>query len=338
MIAAPPAARAPRLAFLGVGWIGQKRLEALVGSAAARAVAIADPCADGLARARTIARDVRVAGSLDELLREPVDGLVIATPSGQHASQAMAALERGIAVFCQKPLACSAADARRVVEAARRADRLLGVDLSYRHLAATEAMRRVLSSGAIGHVFAVEATFHNAYGPSGAWCRDRQQAGGGCVIDLGVHLVDLVLWLLDDPVVTDVSAQLFCGGRRYRHDANEVEDYATCQLRLAGGIAVSVGCSWFLPAGQDAIIRVACYGTRGGVVLENVNGSFVDFAAWRLNGAARELLAAPPDDWGGRAAIAWACRLASSPRFDEHAERYVTVADALDRIYASCEC
>jgi predicted dehydrogenase len=335
MTAATSPALAPRIAFLGLGWIGQKRLEALVGSGAARAVALADPCADGLDKARGIARDARVAGSFAELLSEPMDGLVIATPSGLHAAQAIAALERGVPVFCQKPLACSAAEARRVVDAARHADRLLGLDLSYRHLAAADAVRHLIASGALGHVFAIEATFHNAYGPSSTWCRDRRRAGGGCVIDLGVHLVDLALWMLDFPEVIDVSAQLFCGGRRFDRDTDEVEDYASGDLRLAGDTAVSVTCSWFLPIGEDARIRIACYGTRGGAVIENVNGSFTDFAAWRLHGRAREALAVPPDDWGGRAAIAWARRLAASRRFDEHAERYVTVAAVLDRIYAS---
>src|SRR5205085_415527 len=123
-----------------------------------------------------------------------LDGLVIATPSASHAVQARAALERGIAVFCQKPLARTAAETASVVEAARAANRLLGVDLSYRH---TEAMRHIgalARSGELGDIYAIDLVFHNAYGPDKAWFRDVKLSGGGCVIDLGTHLVDLALW------------------------------------------------------------------------------------------------------------------------------------------------
>ena len=130
---------------------------------------------------------------LDELLDADLDGLVIATPSALHADQAIAALNRGLAVFCQKPLARTADEARRVVETARATDRLLHVDLSYRHLAASNALRRLVRGGDLGHIYAIEAVFHNAYGPSTAWARDRHRSGGGCLIDLGVHLVDLAL-------------------------------------------------------------------------------------------------------------------------------------------------
>ena len=108
----------PRLGFLGLGWIGRSRLEALAASGVAEITAQADPAVpDSL-------------GSLDDLLATELDGIVIATPSALHAEQAIAALEHGVAVFCQKPLGRTAAEAEAVVEAARRADRLLCVDLS----------------------------------------------------------------------------------------------------------------------------------------------------------------------------------------------------------------
>ena len=129
---APGGTRVPRLGFLGVGWIGRSRMEAVARAGVASIAAVADPCADAVESAVAAPPRAARCGSLAELLEMDLDGVVIATPSAMHAEQAIAALERGVAVFCQKPLARTAREARAVVEAARRADRLLGVDFSYR--------------------------------------------------------------------------------------------------------------------------------------------------------------------------------------------------------------
>ena len=214
MSAATPALLTPRLGFLGTGWIGRNRLRALRASGAATIGLLCDPDAGALSAAAAEAPDAVLAGSLQDLLSAGPDGIVIATPSALHAEQAIAALESGVAVFCQKPLGRTAGEVERILKAARKADRLLGVDLSYRHTAAAAALKRAYDSGELGTVFAAELEFHNAYGPDKAWFRDPAQAGGGCVLDLGVHLVDLALWALDHPGVSRVSGSLFAGGER----------------------------------------------------------------------------------------------------------------------------
>lgn len=322
-----------RLGFLGVGWIGRSRMQALLGGGLAEAAAIADASPATVEEARALAPEAEVMAGLDELLEAELDGVVIATPSALHAEQAVQALERGIAVFCQKPLGRDAAEVRRVVDAARAADRLLGVDLSYRHTAGMQQIRHLLEGGELGKIFAIDLTFHNAYGPDKPWFYDRALAGGGCVIDLGVHLVDLALWALDFPAVSTVSSSLFAGGRPLQTGSAEVEDYAVATLQLADGPVVRLGCSWRLQAGCDAVIEAAFYGTEGGAMLRNVEGSFYDFVAERFRGTQRETLATPPDDWGGRAACNWAERLAAGAGFDPAAEQFTAVAAALDRIY-----
>jgi hypothetical protein len=96
---------------------------------------------------------------------------------------------------------------------------------------------------------------------------------------------------------------------------------------------ITLACSWNLPAGRDAIIGASFYGKGQGAALRNVNGSFFDFSAERYRGTTAETLAAPPDDWGGRAAADWARRLAAGEHFAPEAERFVDVAKVLDRIY-----
>jgi predicted dehydrogenase len=340
MIAAPVAgrtaarvARRPRIGFAGVGWIGRHRLEALIEDGAIEAAAVADPSADLADAAARLAPQAQRAGSLEELLALELDGVVIATPSALHADQCLAALESGRAVFCQKPLGRDTSEVRRVVEAARSRSLLLGVDLSYRLTRGMQQIRRLLAAGAIGEVYAVDLVFHNAYGPDKPWFYDRRLSGGGCVIDLGIHLVDLALWALDHPAVSRVSSRLFAGGRRLDRHASVVEDYAEARLDLATGAVARLACSWRLQAGRDAVIEASFYGTEGGVSLRNVNGSFYDFVAERYRGTTRQLLAEGPDPWGGRAAVAWARALASGAGFDPEAERLVDLSAVLDRIY-----
>jgi predicted dehydrogenase len=307
-------------------------MEALAQSGLVEIVAVSDPAAENAEAAANQAR-CATSASLDHLLDAELDGLVIATPSALHADQAIAALERGVAVFCQKPLGRTAAETADVVAAARAADRLLGVDLSYRFVHGITQIRDLIHNGDLGAVYSAELVFHNAYGPDKAWFYDAELSGGGCVIDLGSHLVDLALWMLEDGPVVGVASQLFAQGQRLSLPTSCVEDYATVQLDFAGGASVRVACSWNLPAGCDAVIEASFYGTKGGATLRNVDGSFYDFRADRLRGTSRETLSTPPDQWGGRAAVDWAARLGAGQGFDVQSEKLVTLAAVLDQIY-----
>jgi predicted dehydrogenase len=328
-----PQARRPRLGFLGVGWIGRHRLEAIARADVADIAAVADPQVEAARQAASAAPTATVLRSFDELLAAELDGVVIATPSALHTEQCIAALERGLAVFCQKPLGRTAAETARIVTAARRADRLLGVDLSYRYTTAMRRVRELIASGALGDLYALNLVFHNAYGPDKAWFYDAKLSGGGCVIDLGIHLVDLALWCMDFPTVTDAASQLFTQGRPISQRGDFVEDYAAAQLRFDNGAVAQLACSWRLNAGCGCVIEASFYGTSGGATMRNVNGSFYDFVAERFDGTRRETLSTPPDEWGGRAAVDWAERLAAGRRFDPEAERFVETAAALDHIY-----
>jgi predicted dehydrogenase len=322
-----------RVGFLGVGWIGQHRMRAMLETGAVEAAAIADPSPEMLEQAAGLAPGALLAAGLEELLDLGLDAVVIATPSALHARQAIAALERGAAVFCQKPLGRTAEEAGAVVEAARAADRLLAVDLSYRFTEGMGRIRELARAGEFGRVYAAELVFHNAYGPDKPWFYDLALSGGGCVMDLGVHLVDLALWTLDFPRVAGVSAALFAQGRPLGPRPDRVEDYAVAALELETGAVVRIACSWRLNAGREALIGADFHGTEGGAGLHNIGGSFYDFTADRYRGVASESLSAPPDDWGGRAAADWARRLAAGEGFDPAAERIVQVARVLDRIY-----
>jgi predicted dehydrogenase len=195
-------------------------------------------------------------------------------------------------------------------------------------------MREMIDRGELGSIYAADLTFHNAYGPDKPWFYQPHLAGGGCVIDLGVHLADLALWLLGFPRFDEVHSRLYAGGRRLRDpEEHTVEDCAFADWSFENGALARLACSWHLPAGRDAVIEAAFYGTEGGIVLRNVGGSFWDLTVEQLNGTSRRTIAEPPDPWGGRAIVHWSQRLARSRGFDPEAERFIELATLLDAIY-----
>lgn len=328
--ALPPSKR-PKLGFLGVGWIGRNRMEALLKTDLVEVCAICDPSLAMMEAAREIAPNTAAVATLEDMLKLELDGVVIATPSALHAKQSIQALASSAAVFCQKPLGRNRKEVEAVLKAARRYDRLLGLDLSYRHTRAMGTIRRLLEERAIGNVYAVDLVFHNAYGPDKPWFYDPTLSGGGCLIDLGVHLVDLLLWALDFPRVRALDAGLFSKGERFVEGT--VEDYAVVTLDLETGQVARMACSWKLHAGCDAVISATFHGTTGALSFSNVGGSFYDFEAHLCRGTMRERLTSPPDAWGGRAIHQWASRLALEHRYDPAADQFGQVADVLDRIY-----
>jgi predicted dehydrogenase len=325
--------RQPRLGFVGLGWIGRQRLDAIAASGRIEVAALTDTaevCASNAASAYPAAACVP---DLDALLECGLDGVVIATPNASHATQALACLAAGVPVFCQKPLATTLPDTERILEAARRADCLLGIDYSYRHVQGMRELRQRLHSGEFGEVLALDLTFHNAYGPSKQWCHDRHQAGGGCWLDLGIHLVDLALWLQGSPDLRVISSRLFSQGKVWRADSEDIEDLAYVELQQDNGAIVRLACSWNAQIGCDAQIRAELHAQRGGACWYNVGGSFLNFDLEVFHGTGRESLGQSRGEWGPGALMDWVMRLARDPSFDVAALEILAGARVLDAAY-----
>jgi predicted dehydrogenase len=323
----------PKLGFVGVGWIGRNRMEAVVNSNIAEIAWIQDISHEFCNKAQEIVPAAKILDLTENWNHQNLDGLIIATPSALHAAQAIQALDWGMAVFCQKPLGRTRQETAKVVEAAQKNDKLLGVDFSYRYTQTIQALKQVIDSGELGDIYAVDLVFHNAYGPDKPWYYDPKLSGGGCVIDLGIHLVDLALWLLNYPELNSIQSNLFSKGRLLAPGEDAVEDYAAAQLLFNNSISVQLSCSWHLPAGCDAVIKAAFYGTQGGISFSNINGSFYDFITKRLQGTSCQIISSGHDDWGGKAAVDWVRKISKSNKFNEDAFRYVDVARILDAIY-----
>lgn len=323
------------LGFIGVGWIGRNRMEVLLNSGKAEAAVISEPYGENAAEAQKSAPDAKFLDDPEAVYSNPdIEGVVIATPSAMHAEQSIEALNAGKAVFCQKPLGRTAEEVKAVVEASQKADKLLSVDLSYRYTKAFEAVYKTITSGEIGKVYAVDLVFHNAYGPDKEWFYDIKRSGGGCVMDLGIHLVDLALWSLGFPDVKEVKSHLYSKGVKLQPNEEKVEDFAKVSMLTEEGTAISLECSWHVSAGQDAVIEAKFYGTEGGAAFKNINGSFYDFKAEKYKGTYNETLVLPPDNWSGRAGVVWAENILKGEGYNgTTGEEFIKSAEVIDRIY-----
>ena len=264
-----------RLGVAGLGWLGESLIKDAVRMPGFEVVAVQDVLVE---RARDIAERYGPSWCGDRfeglLALSEVDAVLICTPNGLHARQAQAALRAGKDVLVQKPLALSEADARQTLNVAAAAHRLLFVDYTYRFLDTLAALRSALDS--IRDVRSMQAVFHNIYGPGQEkrWFFNPSEAGGGALTDLGVHLIDLGLWLARPTSVDLVLAELSA--------ERPVEHSAQLALRL-DGVPLRLAVSWSaaLPATEIAFeVEMA----DGLLRWENVDGSFFHFRTLR-NGA-----------------------------------------------------
>ena len=261
-----------RLGFAGLGALGEALIREVSGVRGLEVVAAQDVRLD-------LARDIaaRYAVSwygecFEELLAaDGVEAVVICTPNAFHASQAQAALRAGKDVLVQKPLALTHSDARGTVDVARQTERLLVVDYSYRFLKTMQAFSASLR--ALTGVRSVRAAFHNIYGPGAekTWFFNPALSGGGALIDLGVHLLDLSLWLLRPHSVRLEKVSL--------SGAGSVENAASLLLML-DDVPFSLDVSWDAPLAATEISFEAR--TKKDLLRwENVDGSFFHFRTSR---------------------------------------------------------
>ena len=332
-----PVVLRPQIGLLGVGASARSRLQALIADDTVDIAAIADARSSAREWAAAVAPRAILADGMHELLdaAPPLDGIVIATPTNTHHAHALAALDRGVSVFCRMPMTRTAAEATQVVGAARRNDCLLLADTCFRFAPGAAGLRDLIRAGDLGTLYAIDLKFHSAFAPEQPWIYNVAKSGGGCVMDLGSPMLDFAAWATDCGQFEAVEAQLFAHGRRIerRHDA--IEDYATVQCRLATGASLRLTCSWHLPAGSEAVIEAAFYGTRGGAVMRNVGGSLHDLHVDHLQGTRARRIAAPVTNWRQRPLRDWAARLGDGARFDAGARYIIDVATIVDRIYGS---
>ncbi|HVP37632.1 MAG TPA: Gfo/Idh/MocA family oxidoreductase [Candidatus Saccharimonadales bacterium] len=239
-----------RIGVIGIGGVAQvNHLPALKRLPDVEIAALCDTDRD---KARRVAQKFgvdRVAGNLDEFLSiEEMDAVHVCTPNYLHAPMSIAALQAGKHVLCEKPLARNSAETEAMVKAAKEADRSLMCAFNQRFRADAQFLKRCMEKKELGNVFYAKTGWLRRPSTWGAenWMSNKKRSGGGVLMDLGVPMLDLALWLLGQPKVLGVNA--------VSHITDEeaaVEDLGAAFLRLEGGISLTLEVSWTILLEKD---------------------------------------------------------------------------------------
>jgi predicted dehydrogenase len=273
-----------RIGVIGVGWAGQRHVEACDALPGVRVVGLAgleEPVRHALATRYRIEREV---DGWEELLDvADLDAVSIAVPTFLHAPIAIAALERGLHVLCEKPIARNADEADAMVRAARSADRVLDVAFNHRQRGDIHELKAAIDAGRLGRPYYTKAWWLRRTGipTMGSWFTRSELAGGGPLVDIGVHVLDYSLHLLGNPEIRAVSASTYdllaATGFGVNPDSDktaataerafDVEDLASVFMRLSDGGTLLVEASWATHRRAGDEFGITLYGTEGGAEL-----------------------------------------------------------------------
>ncbi|HLZ70265.1 MAG TPA: Gfo/Idh/MocA family oxidoreductase [Dehalococcoidia bacterium] len=281
------------IGLVGCGLIARRaHLPAFAADPHARLVAVASGHVGTAQAAAAQFSVLRVYAHWQELVADPeIDAVSICTPNALHAQIAIAAARAGKHVLVEKPMAVSLAEADAMIEAARAAGTVLMVAHNLRFQPLFAAARRELAADAIGRIFSARGVFGHA-GPDGArgatsdWFWREDAAGGGALLDLGIHMVDILRWFVGEPVV-DVMAMT-----ARVQKPTFADDNALVLLCFAGGALATMQASWTARPGVDRLVTVQ--GERGRLVLDPAAAQ--PLLLLYSDGAGQRSAAAPPSD------------------------------------------
>ena len=243
------AKKAVRVAVVGVGAAAQvSHIPALKKAEGVELVALCDRDEEKAARVAQRYGIPQAVETIDELLRDDaLDALVVCTPNYLHAPMAIAALQAGKHVLVERPLARNAAEAEKMVAAAKKADRVLLCALSHRFRSDSQILKKFVDGKELGRVFYAKAGWlrQRANWKPEDWRDKKRVAGGGVLLDLGVQMLDLSLWILGGHEVESVTASA------HFPPQTEVEDSLSAFLRLQGGSTLTLEVTWGLLMEKD---------------------------------------------------------------------------------------
>jgi len=270
-----------RLGVVGAGEIGRITARDFARHPHASVCAVADASAE---RAADLAAQVGadVCTSVAELFERPdLDAVYVAVPNTFHESIACAALESGKHLMLDKPFAISLAAAENIARTAAVHDRVLFLGMNQRFEANVQRARMLAQADSFGEIYHVKAYWRRRQGIPrlGSWFTQKAVAGGGALLDIGVHVLDVALHVLGnfDPVaVSGVTFTRFGNrglgeggwGRSEREYADfDVDDFATALIRLNGGQVVTLEAAWALHQSQAGDHDVIIYGEDAGMAI-----------------------------------------------------------------------
>ncbi len=267
-----------RLGIIGAGTIGRIHLEACQECTGVEVTAVCDVEKH---RAQQVADEFGVSHVFSDyrklLSADVAEAVSVCTPNNTHLPVTLAALKAGKDVMCEKPLAMNAREARRMVEAAKKARKILMAAQSARYTRASRFLKEQAEAGRFGELYYGKALWLRRSGIPKGWFQDAKQSAGGPLIDLGVHAVDLMWWLMGRPSPVSAYGVSFDHLGRSGQGMGDwgvgwnpakftVEDMVGGMIRFEDGRALGLDISWAAHTGDLYWLRI--FGTKGGAQIQ----------------------------------------------------------------------
>lgn len=197
----------------------------------------------------------------EEMLdREDLDAVIIATPTNTHLPIALACIERKKYLLIEKPISRSIQETQLIVDAAKKNDVKVMVGMNFRYRPDVMLLKSIINSGDLGEIFYVKCGWLRKQSSDGQWFTKKESSGGGVILDLGIVLLDLSLWLLNFPEIASVSTQNFS------INTTSVEDCSLSMIRCKPNALINMETSWSLNSENDAFY-LDIYGSKGNASL-----------------------------------------------------------------------
>ncbi|TJY44043.1 Gfo/Idh/MocA family oxidoreductase [Cohnella pontilimi] len=224
-------------------------------------------------------------GSALEMFRsEKLDAVSIATFNESHVELAMLALDHGLDVLVEKPMAVSSEQAIQLREKAAAGDRIVMVGMSARFRYDCRALHGIVESGDLGEIYFAKARILRRRGVPFGWFTNFAQSGGGPMMDIGVHALDAVWWMMGKPEPDLVVGKLFrkvapfetegvgfysaMSKDNKENPVYDVEDLGSAYITFKNGAALTIEASWAVNGSEDDAMKIDLFGTKGGASLD----------------------------------------------------------------------
>ncbi len=266
-----------RLGIVGLGWVSQVfHLPILSKQEDVEIVAV---CDKDKSRAKLIAERFgirRYYSDYEQMLAtEDLQAIDICTSTDAHLQVTMASLQAGKDVFVEKPIARRYSEALQMAEASRQYKRKLMVGMNNRFRPDTMILKSFVEKGELGKIFYAKSGWLRKLSNDNPWITQKDKSGGGVFLDMGIVMLDLVLWMLGFPPVEHVSAKM------YVHKTKSVEDSCIVFVGMKSGVALMLEASWSFQTAQD-FFYCDFYGSDGSAMInplrihKQLHGSLVN--------------------------------------------------------------
>ncbi|NYE03495.1 putative dehydrogenase [Bacillus niacini] len=270
-----------KIGVIGAGSLSEAHFEAYKNNPNVELMAVCDLVEERAAKKAEKYKIANVYTDYSEMVKNPeLDAISVVTWNNTHKEISIAALDAGKHVLCEKPLCINYEEALEIKAATERTDKHFMIGYVRRHASSIAILKEFIDKGTLGEIYYAKASNLRRLGNPGGWFSDKSRSGGGPLIDIGVHVLDLLWYLMGRPKVKTVSANTYhkLGNRTniqalsfykaadYSPD-NNVEDLANALIRFENGASIMVDVSFTLHAKQDQSSAII-FGDKGGAEID----------------------------------------------------------------------